>query len=85
LEPIIQSLEKSNSKFPSVKGSILRKSKNPTSNASWKNEGAEYLSLHQKIDEARLKRLKQSVEHFEKIQSDELMNRVNVKLNISFY
>lgn len=79
---MIQSMEKT--KFPSVKGSILRKSKNVPQSGNWNNEGAEYLSLHQKIDEARLQRLKQSVENFERIQSQELMNRVNVKFCIIF-
>lgn len=69
---MIHSIEKNNK----LKGSILRKSKNSTN--SWKNEGAEYLSLHQKIDEARLSRLKKSVQQFEEIQSQELINRVNV-------
>ncbi|KAI8644542.1 Muniscin C-terminal mu homology domain-containing protein [Parasitella parasitica] len=81
LEPLIQSFESKSNKLSSVKGTIFKKSKSSSSSAkkvSWRNEGVEYLNLHQKIDEARLTRLKALVEDFEKIQSEQLMKRVEM-------
>lgn len=81
MEPLIQSIENKNNRLSSVKGSIFKKSRNSTSgakNGSWQNEGVEYLNLHQKIDEARLTRLKTLVEDFERIQSEQLMKRVEM-------
>lgn len=60
----------------SVKGSIFKKPS--TKSASWENEGVEYLNLAQGIDEARLNRLKTSVEQFEKIQCDQLQKRIDL-------
>ncbi|GAN05662.1 hypothetical protein MAM1_0098d05135 [Mucor ambiguus] len=81
LEPLIQSFENKN-KLSSVKGSLFRKSRNSTSSSaksgSWQHEGVEYLSLHQKLDQARLTRLKALVQDFEKIQSEQLMKRVEM-------
>ncbi|CEP08093.1 hypothetical protein [Parasitella parasitica] len=81
LEPLIQSIEIKSNKLSSVKGSIFKKSKSSSPGSkkgSWQNEGVEYLNLHQKIDEARLTRLKTLVEDFEKIQSEQLMRRVEM-------
>ncbi|KAL9547983.1 hypothetical protein MBANPS3_005899 [Mucor bainieri] len=81
LEPLIQSLESKN-KLSSVKGSLFKKSRNSTSSSaksgSWQHEGVEYLNLHQKLDQARLTRLKTLVQDFEKIQSEQLMKRVEM-------
>ncbi|KAK4518564.1 uncharacterized protein ATC70_008783 [Mucor velutinosus] len=80
LEPLIQSLENKN-KLSSVKGSLFKKSRNLTSSAksgSWQHEGIAYLDLHQKLDQARLTRLKTLVQDFEKIQSEQLMKRVEM-------
>ncbi|KAF1805639.1 Muniscin C-terminal mu homology domain-containing protein [Mucor lusitanicus] len=80
LEPLMQSLESKN-KLSSVKGSIFKKSRNSTSSAksgSWQHQGVEYLNLHQKLDQARLTRLKTLVQDFEKIQSEQLMKRVEM-------
>lgn len=79
MEPIIQSIENKGK----LKGSIFRKSKNKS--ADWKTEGAEYLDLHQKIDQARLERLKSMVEKFSRIQSEQLMKRVEVWPETWFY
>lgn len=76
----MQSLESKN-KLSSVKGSIFKKSRNSTSSAksgSWQHQGVEYLNLHQKLDQARLTRLKTLVQDFEKIQSEQLMKRVEM-------
>lgn len=77
----MQSMESKN-KLSSVKGSIFKKSRNLTSGSaksgSWQHEGVEYLNLHQKLDQARLTRLKTLVQDFEKIQSEQLMKRVEM-------
>ncbi|KAI9471857.1 MAG: Muniscin C-terminal mu homology domain-containing protein [Benjaminiella poitrasii] len=67
----------SKNKLSNVKGSIFRKSKN-SSNSSLQNDMANYLALHQRIDEARLTRLKSMVELFEKIQSEQLSKRIEM-------
>lgn len=59
-----------------MKGSIFKKSSSTKS--QWENEGVDYLNLSQGIDEARLNRLKNSVEQFERIQCDQLQKRLNL-------
>ncbi|KAI8981724.1 Muniscin C-terminal mu homology domain-containing protein [Mycotypha africana] len=59
-----------------VKGTLFKKSK--SSYSLWQNEGADYLQLHQKVDESRLNRMKTVVERFEQIQSGQLMERVKM-------
>ncbi|KAI7896030.1 Muniscin C-terminal mu homology domain-containing protein [Mucor mucedo] len=75
MEPFIHSLESKN-KLSSVKGSIFKKSQSSKSN--WENEGVDYLNLSQGIDEARLNRLKSSVQQFEQIQCDQLQKRLSL-------
>lgn len=59
-----------------MKGSIFKKSQSSKSN--WENEGVDYLNLSQGIDEARLNRLKSSVQQFEQIQCDQLQKRLSL-------
>ncbi|KAI8885151.1 hypothetical protein K501DRAFT_332163 [Backusella circina FSU 941] len=78
LEHNINSIDSHKNSLLSVKGSIFKKSSSGSKSSSWQQEGLEYLQLHQKLDEARLKRLKTTTEAFEQIQSDQLMKRVEM-------
>ncbi|KAI7901012.1 uncharacterized protein BX663DRAFT_562718 [Cokeromyces recurvatus] len=70
-------LSENKNKLSTVKSSIFRKSKSQN-NLNSQNEIADYLMLHQNMDEARLVRLKSTVELFEKIQTEQLMKRVEM-------
>ncbi|KAI8331802.1 Muniscin C-terminal mu homology domain-containing protein [Choanephora cucurbitarum] len=73
MDAIIQSIQKKKS----VRGSLFKK-KSAETTGEWQTDGIDYLNLHQKADQARLNRLKNMVEKFETIQSDQLLKQVQM-------
>ncbi|KAI8356187.1 hypothetical protein BD560DRAFT_492133 [Blakeslea trispora] len=73
----IQQMDAIVQKKKSVRGSIFKK-KPIEMTGEWQTDGVEYLNLHQKVDQARLARLKFMVEKFETLQSDHLEKQVQM-------
>ncbi|KAI8148371.1 hypothetical protein BJV82DRAFT_591863 [Fennellomyces sp. T-0311] len=88
MEPTFQRVSKEyddNAKKSKDKGSLFKRTNKDNSRrglesaaATWYKDGPAFLESHQRLEEARLQRLKSLVEKFEQIQTDQMLKRMEI-------